>query len=210
MTELFKRIPEEKRHALLTVALEEFADRGYGAASTNTIVTRMGISKGSLFKYFRTKAELLEAVFTHATERIGSVVGSRVAELPTALGPRVRALAAMELELHAAAPLYYRFFRRVFEDDHDPVVRSLRQSDRDNSVGFFRALMADATLPDGYSSAERARVLDVVEWTLTGLGKRWFGASDQTPDNPADPVWREAYLAEVDAYMHEILYGGGR
>src|SRR6056297_2085686 len=97
LTQLFDRIPDEKRHALLTAALEEFANRGYSDASTNAIVKRVGIAKGSLFKYFATKAELLEAVFRHASETIGSIVGDRVAELPDDIGPRVRALAAMEL-----------------------------------------------------------------------------------------------------------------
>src|SRR6056297_1825259 len=82
LTQLFDRIPEEKRHALLTAALEEFANRGYSDASTNAIVKRIGIAKGSLFKYFETKEELLAAVFRHASEKIASVVESRAADLP--------------------------------------------------------------------------------------------------------------------------------
>ncbi len=208
LAQLFDRIPEEKRHALFTAALEEFANRGYSDASTNAIVKRMGIAKGSLFKYFETKEELLAAVFRHASEKIGSVVGARVAELPDNIGPRVRALAAMELELLAEAPLYYRFFTRVFADEYDPVVRKLREHEQESSVRFFRALMEQATLPDGYPAAERERVIDVLEWTLTGLGKRWFGGTDAATRNPSDPSWRDAYLAEVDAHVQLILHGG--
>jgi AcrR family transcriptional regulator len=207
LTQLFDRIPEGKRRALLTAALEEFANRGYGDASTNAIVKRLGIAKGSLFKYFATKEELLAAVFRHASEQIGSVVGSRVAELPDDIGPRVRALAAMELELLAEAPLYYRFFTRVFADEYDPVVRELREREHAGSVRFFRALMDKATLPEGYPAAEREHVIDVLEWTLTGLGKRWFVGTDEAAD-PSDPAWRDAYLAEVDAFVELILHGG--
>jgi len=58
MTELFGRIPEEKRERVIRTAMEEFASRGYENANTNRIAEKAGISVGSLYKYFASKEDL--------------------------------------------------------------------------------------------------------------------------------------------------------
>lgn len=62
----FENLPDEKRERVLTEATREFADHGYHQASVNRIVTRLGIAKGSLFKYFGNKEGLFEYLFGHA------------------------------------------------------------------------------------------------------------------------------------------------
>ncbi|WFS63704.1 TetR/AcrR family transcriptional regulator [Pseudodesulfovibrio thermohalotolerans] len=62
----FENLPEEKQRRVLDEATVEFAEHGYHQASINRIVDRLGIAKGSLFKYFGTKQGLFEHIFGHA------------------------------------------------------------------------------------------------------------------------------------------------
>lgn len=62
----FKNLPEEKQARVLSEATAEFADHGYHQASVNRIVKRLGIAKGSLFKYFGNKQGLFKYLFSHA------------------------------------------------------------------------------------------------------------------------------------------------
>ncbi|MBG0790784.1 MAG: TetR/AcrR family transcriptional regulator [Desulfovibrionaceae bacterium] len=62
----FENLSGEKRERVLAEATREFADHGYHQASVNRIVQRLGIAKGSLFKYFGTKEGLFEYLFGHA------------------------------------------------------------------------------------------------------------------------------------------------
>lgn len=62
----FENLPDEKRSRVLSEATREFADHGYHQASINRIVSRLGIAKGSLFKYFGNKQGLFEYLFGHA------------------------------------------------------------------------------------------------------------------------------------------------
>ncbi len=55
--ETFDKIPEEKRTRILSVAIAEFANRGFNNANTNIIAKKAGISVGSLYKYFETKED---------------------------------------------------------------------------------------------------------------------------------------------------------
>lgn len=58
MTDLFLRIPEEKRKRIYDAAINEFAIYGYVNANTNKIARNAGISVGSLFQYFDNKEDL--------------------------------------------------------------------------------------------------------------------------------------------------------
>lgn len=65
MTELFGRIPEEKRNRIFDAAIHEFATYGYMNANTNKIARRAGISVGSLFQYFDNKEDLFLTTVKH-------------------------------------------------------------------------------------------------------------------------------------------------
>lgn len=53
----------DKRKAILDAALRICADRGIAGAPTSAISKAAGIAEGSLFTYFKTKDELLNALY---------------------------------------------------------------------------------------------------------------------------------------------------
>ncbi|MBN7773917.1 TetR/AcrR family transcriptional regulator [Clostridium aminobutyricum] len=58
MYETFEKLSDSKKNQIIQVCLEEFVENGYKNTSTNTIVKRLGISKGVLFLYFKNKKNL--------------------------------------------------------------------------------------------------------------------------------------------------------
>lgn len=54
----FDKLPASRKEEILKVCMEEFIQNGYHNASTNTMVKRLGISKGLLFLYFKSKKNL--------------------------------------------------------------------------------------------------------------------------------------------------------
>ena len=63
-SDLFMRIPEEKRRRIINVAVREFAGHGFTGANVNRIARGAGISVGALYKYFPSK----ERLFMHIVE----------------------------------------------------------------------------------------------------------------------------------------------
>ena len=53
---------EDKRNAILSAAIQVFAERGLGAP-TAAITSAAGIAEGSLFTYFKTKDELINVLY---------------------------------------------------------------------------------------------------------------------------------------------------
>lgn len=54
---------EDKRQAILSAAIRVFAERGLNASPTSAISKAAGIAEGTLFTYFPTKDELVNALY---------------------------------------------------------------------------------------------------------------------------------------------------
>jgi Transcriptional regulator len=57
-TETFDKIDEDRREAILSVALRHFAAKGFNGTSINALAREAGISIGSLYSYFPSKEDL--------------------------------------------------------------------------------------------------------------------------------------------------------
>lgn len=80
MYETFENLPESKREHILNICIEEFARNGYNNTSTNTIVKRLGISKGVLFLYFKSKKNLFMYITDYLTELLTNEFFGRFSE----------------------------------------------------------------------------------------------------------------------------------
>jgi AcrR family transcriptional regulator len=54
---------EDKRNAILDAATRLFAERGLTAAPTSEISKQAGVAEGTLFRYFKTKDDLINALY---------------------------------------------------------------------------------------------------------------------------------------------------
>ena len=166
-TETFKNLPSEKRERVLEGALEEFAARGYGRASLNTLTSRLGISKGSIFQYFNDKPGLLGAVFDFAVARVkGHLRGVRAATQGADVFERIRQSLLAGLELIQENPRLFRFYLRiVFEGDvpfRAEMLRSIRVFSRDYLLDLLEDGVRSGQLKPDLNLKVAAFILDAV------------------------------------------------
>ena len=65
----FFNLPEDKRHQILDVAIDEFAANDFASVSISRIVNRAGIAKGSFYQYFDGKEDLFGFVIDLIADR---------------------------------------------------------------------------------------------------------------------------------------------
>lgn len=63
----------EKQEKILEAALQLFAEQGYAATSTSKVAKEAGVSEGLIFRHFKNKEGLLEAIFDSIAERTKSI-----------------------------------------------------------------------------------------------------------------------------------------
>ncbi len=69
-TNQFAGLASDKQNQIIDASIEEFSRRGYADASVNTIVKQAGISKGSLFNYFKSKEGLFGYIYELAFNEV--------------------------------------------------------------------------------------------------------------------------------------------
>ena len=62
----FQRRAEDRPREICAAALEVFAEKGFAAAKLDEIARRAGVSKGTLYLYFKDKEQLFRAVVRDA------------------------------------------------------------------------------------------------------------------------------------------------
>lgn len=69
MNKTFQNLHSERKEEIIQVSFSEFALKGYKSASLTDIIKRLGIAKGSFYRYFSSKKELYLFLIDEATRR---------------------------------------------------------------------------------------------------------------------------------------------
>ena len=136
----FKNIPPDKQHRVLYEAQREFAEHGFLGASMNRLAARLGIAKGSIFKYFGNKEGLFARVFAGAVESFSGFL--RQARDETAgqpLAQRLERLLVVGTDFVRTHPDIYRIYLKMLFNEDFPL--------RERFLGQVRALSARFLTP---------------------------------------------------------------
>ncbi|MEE8341454.1 MAG: TetR/AcrR family transcriptional regulator, partial [Candidatus Neomarinimicrobiota bacterium] len=69
-TSTFTQLADSKQKSIIDASVYEFANNGFKNASVNKIVEKAGISKGSLFNYFKSKNLLFDHIYQIALREV--------------------------------------------------------------------------------------------------------------------------------------------
>jgi len=143
-----KRLPaDRRRHQLLEVALQLFAERGFNATTMDDIAEAAGVTKPLLYQHFASKRalylELVDSVADTMLEAIGKAVAA-------AGGPRQQVEGGFAAYFHLVVT-HADAFRLLFGSDvpNDPELsRAVRQVE--NSIAEAIDVLIDAGLDEDH------------------------------------------------------------
>jgi TetR/AcrR family transcriptional regulator len=81
-TDTFEKASADRRNALLSVAIESFAAKGFSATSVNEIARKAGVSIGALYSYFPTKDDLFLTVIERGRQILEEALGDIDTDAP--------------------------------------------------------------------------------------------------------------------------------
>lgn len=122
----FEALPEEKQKLIMNSAMEEFVKGGYDKASVNNIVESAGISKGSLFYYFKSKKKLYLYLFEYCENLIISNAKTHLSKDNKDFIKRMNETMTGNLNLLKDYPLVYRFVRSCKLENSPDVVGDIQ------------------------------------------------------------------------------------
>lgn len=167
---------DDQREAILARAAELFARRGYSATSMNEVARSRGLSKATLYHYYRDKRALLVAIAEGHVQRLHAVVAEVGAER---LPPEAHLRELIERIVVEYADAQHA--HRVLTDD----VRFLDAADRERILDKERAVVAGFARAVGALRPDlrRARLAKPATMLLFGMINWLF-----TWHRPAGPL----------------------
>jgi AcrR family transcriptional regulator len=186
---------EDQRELILVTAAALFARSGYPATSMNEVAQACGLSKATLYHYYRDKYALLVSISEEHVTRLQGIVQDALLKEPTPQG-RMRALIRRLVEEYADAQNAHR----VLTED----VKFLDAPDRD------RILAKEREVVQGFAQVVAALRPDLKDAALTKpLTMLLFGMVNwlftwMKPDGPLDydamaPIVADLFLGGLGA-----------
>jgi AcrR family transcriptional regulator len=69
----------DKRELIINAALKLFVDNGFHGTATSKIAQEAGVANGTLFQYFKTKDELVIALYIHFKDELAEYISKNTA-----------------------------------------------------------------------------------------------------------------------------------
>jgi TetR/AcrR family transcriptional regulator len=140
--ETFFNLPDDKRQAILDLAIEEFAAYDYKNASISRIVERAGIAKGSFYQYFADKKDLyLYLVDLAMQEKRAFMSQTRIPRPDMDVFAFIRWLLHTGVDFQFSNPRLARIGYRALYDDV-PLPDETQALIKQGSLAYFRQLVA--------------------------------------------------------------------
>jgi AcrR family transcriptional regulator len=180
--------------------MEEFSRNTYQKASTNRIVEKAGISKGSLFNYFQSKEKLYEYLEIFTIRAIaGAIVEKMDWEEPDIL-KRIKDIVIIKLDVCRDYPYLMRFSKRIYEnrsmDDlkatYEKFVPNLYEKVYHENIDFS-LFKEDIGINE---------IMNILIWTFEKMGESYLKRIES-----GERVKNDAISDEVDRYI-EVLRKG--
>ncbi len=148
----FDRISEEKRNRILSIAVSEFANRGFTSANTNTIAQKAGISVGSLYKYFETKEDFFLTAVHHGVSQLEKALESVVLEKVDFFGKIEKILRIIQIHSRENQDII-RLYNEMTSESNSELINRLSSELESISAKCYTQII-DLAKEEGIISAE--------------------------------------------------------
>jgi len=206
MFENFEKLPLQQQERILSACLEEFADKGYTRASTNAIVEKADIAKGTLFYFFGSKKKLFFYLLDNAILRYTGIFKEMAGEQPADLFERLLYQAQVKFRFAVQEPLLYRFFFKIFLDIPAELQSEMQQRFSIYTTASFNMTRESLDLSRFKDNVNAEDVIEMIYLMMDGLANRYTQSLKQTD---AQQALELAHQLEVDCrkYFEMIKLG---
>jgi AcrR family transcriptional regulator len=186
-----------KRDAILAIAQQVFLEEGYAATSMSTIATRVGGSKGTLYNYFRSKAELFVAVIQNLCDiqqnQLFDIQDTDIRKYLTEVGRRFSRLLLSDdvITIHRIVVAEATRFPEIGEALYEAGPKRGKQ----RLVAYLKLAIADGRLKD--CDPDRAAE-QAMEMALGGMYRRRLW---NVGPKPTDEEIDSAIASAIDVFM---------
>lgn len=166
----FLNLPEERQKEILDIAFEEFALHEYRVASIGTIVKRLGIAKGSFYRYFENKKNLYFYLLDVASKLRFEMVDHLFEKDDKDFFELIVENFAMKVRFDIENPLVSGFLYNVMQEKNNEEIGNIQLETKRKVLGIVEDLLLTQvkrfTIRTDIPLADMAYLIVQVQWGM--------------------------------------------
>lgn len=198
----FNNLKPEKQKQIINAAIKEFVRNGFEKASTNEIVKRANISKGSLFNYFNSKKDLYLYLIEYSSKAIVNL-NEEIDLSETDLFKRIERVALQKFYVQQKYPQAFEFLASTKQEESVEVKDIIKQRLNPIYNQAINKLYKDIDYSKFREGVDIQKAIEIFNWTMFGVGEK--GLKELFT---FDDIGRfgEKYLEEWNVYAELLKY----
>lgn len=198
----FNNLKPEKQKQIINAAIKEFVRNGFEKASTNEIVKRANISKGSLFNYFNSKKDLYLYLIEYSSKAIVNL-NEEIDLSETDLFKRIERVALQKFYVQQKYPQAFEFLASTKQEESVEVKDIIKQRLNPIYNQAINKLYKDIDYSKFREGVDNEKAIEILNWTMFGVGEK--GLKELFT---FDDIGRfgEKYLEEWNVYAELLKY----
>lgn len=193
MNEAFENLDVEKRDRIINAALEEFGKYPFDKASTNNIVKNAGISKGTLFYYFKNKENLFDYLLLFTIDMIYNEIEDNILWDERDIFERIKAIALFKLKLTERYPHLFAFGKLLYENQEK---RDLLLKQKKMIEITAKVYTHNIDYEKFKEEVDIQKAITIIRWSIEKLGEEYMAKIEALKKE----VDYDELLAEFDGY----------
>lgn len=173
MNKTFENLSEEKKLRIINSAIEEFANKGYKRATVDNIVSKAGISKGSIFQYFKNKERLYLYICDYQIKIITDEVFKQKENDENDFFKLYKQAARVKFEILKKNPYIFKFFKTLYSDDSQ-VAQKWLENILQNKNQLVLNFIGDYDKSKFRDDIDIDMAIKTIELTFDGLSMKWM------------------------------------
>ncbi len=127
---------EERRNEILDAADELFGEKGFDGTSTNDILDKVGIARGTLYYHFKAKEDIMDALIERYNARLLSAARTAASDKNVPINERI-------LRVVMALNISGRSSEKIIEHIHRPQNALMHQKIQKVIIGGVTPILAE-------------------------------------------------------------------
>jgi len=201
----FENLHEDKKQTILKACIQEFADKGYDKASTNSIIKEAAISKGILFHYFKNKRRLFLYIVDYCIQKMLAEFDKYPLTETRDIFQRLSELGVIKLKIAHEYPYIVKLFVEGLmnspQDMRTEIEQKYVQASKESMPMFFK----DIDYSRFRSGVEASKAIEIIMLFLGALGEKYlkdYKGKEQDLFENYDKI-----MAEYMEYLEILKYG---
>ncbi|MFB4164048.1 TetR/AcrR family transcriptional regulator [Alteribacillus sp. JSM 102045] len=163
-----------KKERIILAAMQQFSEKGYFSTSVQAITSSCGIAKGTFYKFFRSKEDLLIEVFRYNHQHM--LLRAKNVHLDESLSPKEQLIKKIALELEALYKnrVFFLLIHKVVPVQDHKTIMPLMKKTKAAMMNWHKEWLMEV-----YGKNIQDHLWDLVLF-LQGAMKEYIGLMDET------------------------------